>query len=63
MELMGVRNHIGSQVNLLSQVHHPNLVQLIGYYTSSEKKNPVQMLVYEYMSGGTLMDHLYGTCH
>jgi serine/threonine protein kinase len=41
-------------------VHHPNLVQLIGYYTSSEKKNPVQMLVYEYMSGGTLMDHLYG---
>jgi serine/threonine protein kinase len=50
-------------VNLLSQVHHPNLVQLIGYYTSSEKKNPVQMLVYEYMSGGTLMDHLYGTCH
>ncbi|CAM6048068.1 unnamed protein product [Sphagnum compactum] len=49
-----------NEVNLLSQVHHPNLVQLIGYYTSSEKKNPVQMLVYEYMSGGTLMDHLYG---
>ncbi|CAM6021721.1 unnamed protein product [Sphagnum balticum] len=51
---------IQNKVNLLSQVHHPNLVQLIGYYTSSEKKNPVQMLVYEYMSGGTLMDHLYG---
>jgi serine/threonine protein kinase len=49
-----------SQVNLLSQVHHPNLVELLGYHTSHEKQNPVQMLVYEYMPGGTLMDHLYG---
>jgi predicted Ser/Thr protein kinase len=49
-----------NEVNLLSQVHHPNLVELLGYHTSYEKQNPVQMLVYEYMPGGTLMDHLYG---
>jgi hypothetical protein len=49
-----------NEVNLLSQVHHPNLVELLGYHTSYEKRNPVQMLVYEYMPGGTLMDHLYG---
>ncbi|CAM6080118.1 unnamed protein product [Sphagnum tenellum] len=49
-----------NEVNLLSQVHHPNLVELLGYHTSYEKQKPVQMLVYEYMPGGTLMDHLYG---
>ncbi|KAL3701850.1 hypothetical protein R1sor_019872 [Riccia sorocarpa] len=45
-----------NEVYLLSRVHHPNLVPLLGY--CQERKN--QLLVYEYMPGGTLMDHLYG---
>uniref|UniRef100_A0A0E0II85 Protein kinase domain-containing protein n=1 Tax=Oryza nivara TaxID=4536 RepID=A0A0E0II85_ORYNI len=43
-----------AEVQSLSKVHHKNLVSLVGY--CSEKAHLA--LVYEYMSGGTLFDHL-----
>uniref|UniRef100_A0A0E0HG25 non-specific serine/threonine protein kinase n=1 Tax=Oryza nivara TaxID=4536 RepID=A0A0E0HG25_ORYNI len=45
-----------NEIELLSRVHHCNLVRLIGYcYELGE-----QMLVYEYISNGTLRDNLMG---
>ncbi|MBA0822031.1 hypothetical protein Goarm_018851 [Gossypium armourianum] len=43
-------------VHLLSQIHHQNLVSLEGF--CNELKH--QILVYEYLPGGSLADHLYG---
>ncbi|XP_076901421.1 leucine-rich repeat receptor protein kinase HPCA1-like [Bidens hawaiensis] len=45
-----------TEIELLSRVHHKNLVGLVGF--CFEKKE--QMLVYEYMSKGTLRDSLSG---
>ena len=47
---------LDSQVDLLSRVHHKNLLSLIGYCNESKEV----MLIYELMSGGSLRDHLYG---
>ena len=44
------------QVLFLSKVRHQNLVQLKGYCLEFKK----QFLVFEFMSGGSLKDHLYG---
>lgn len=45
-----------NEIELLSRVHHRNLVGLVGFcYENGE-----QMLVYEYMSGGTLTQLLRG---
>ncbi|KAJ7553781.1 hypothetical protein O6H91_06G112600 [Diphasiastrum complanatum] len=45
-----------TELELLSRLHHKNLVALIGFcYEQGE-----QMLVYEYMPNGTLYDHLRG---
>ncbi|BBN16320.1 hypothetical protein MPTK1_7g05370 [Marchantia polymorpha subsp. ruderalis] len=45
-----------NEIELLSRVHHRNLVGLVGFcYEHGE-----QMLVYEFMSYGTLRDHLLG---
>ncbi|EFJ05001.1 hypothetical protein SELMODRAFT_431914 [Selaginella moellendorffii] len=43
-----------TEIELLSRVHHRNLVGLIGF--SYEQGS--QMLVYEYMASGSLRDHL-----
>ncbi|KAJ6832427.1 putative LRR receptor-like serine/threonine-protein kinase [Iris pallida] len=43
-----------TEIELLSRLHHRNLVSLIGY---CEEENE-QMLVYEFMPNGTLRDHL-----
>lgn len=46
-----------NEIELLSRVHHRNLVSLIGFcYEQGE-----QMLVYEYVSNGTLRENLLGT--
>ncbi|KAH9311371.1 hypothetical protein KI387_026406, partial [Taxus chinensis] len=43
-----------TEIDLLSRVHHLNLVSLVGYCDDEGE----QMLVYEYMSNGTLREHL-----
>ena len=42
------------EVLMLSLLHHPNLVKLLGYSTDSDQR----ILVYEYMPKGSLEDHL-----
>lgn len=41
---------------MLSLLHHPNLVNLIGYCADGDQR----LLVYEYMPLGSLEDHLHG---
>ncbi|XWS43655.1 hypothetical protein CRYUN_Cryun16bG0121800 [Craigia yunnanensis] len=43
------------EVLMLSLLHHPNLVNLIGYCADGDKR----FLVYEYMPLGSLEDHLH----
>ena len=43
---------------MLSLLHHPNLVNLIGYCADGDQR----LLVYEFMSLGSLEDHLHGIC-
>lgn len=45
-----------NEVYLLSQIRHQNLVCLEGFCHESKQ----QILVYEYLPGGSLADHLYG---
>jgi serine/threonine protein kinase len=45
-----------SQVLLLGRLHHKNLVNLVGY--GAERGQ--HMLLYVYMSKGSLASHLYG---
>ncbi|XP_021767440.1 probable serine/threonine-protein kinase PBL25 isoform X1 [Chenopodium quinoa] len=44
------------EVLMLSLLHHSNLVNLIGYCADGDQR----LLVYEYMSLGSLEDHLFG---
>lgn len=44
------------EVLMLSLLHHPNLVRLIGYCADGDQR----LLVYEYMVLGSLENHLYG---
>ena len=47
-----------TEIELLSRVHHKNLVGLVGYcYDQGE-----QMLVYEFMPNGTVSEWLRGKC-
>lgn len=41
---------------MLSLLHHPNLVNLIGYCADGDQR----LLVYEFMPFGSLEDHLHG---
>ncbi|OIT22796.1 PREDICTED: G-type lectin S-receptor-like serine/threonine-protein kinase RLK1 [Nicotiana attenuata] len=45
-----------TEVNVISQTHHKNLVRLLGYCNEGAHR----LLVYEYMSNGTLASHLFG---
>ncbi|KAL3518828.1 hypothetical protein ACH5RR_021417 [Cinchona calisaya] len=44
-----------AEVNYLGQLHHGNLVKLIGYCSESDKR----LLVYEFMPRGSLENHLF----
>ncbi|KAJ6903405.1 serine/threonine-protein kinase PBL3 isoform X1 [Populus alba x Populus x berolinensis] len=44
-----------TEVNYLGQLHHPNLVKLIGYCVEAENR----LLVYEFMPKGSLENHLF----
>ncbi|OIW19620.1 hypothetical protein TanjilG_18430 [Lupinus angustifolius] len=44
-----------SELNYLGQLHHPNLVKLIGYCLEGDNR----LLVYEYMPNGSLENHLF----
>lgn len=46
-----------TEIELLSRVHHKNLVGLVGFCFDKEE----QMLVYEYVTNGTLKESLTGT--
>ncbi|CAL1391190.1 unnamed protein product [Linum trigynum] len=45
-----------TEVSVIGQIHHKNLVRLVGYCEEGEQR---QMLVYEYLNG-TLADYLFG---
>lgn len=47
-----------TEIELLSRVHHNNLVSLMGFCFAEGE----QMLVYEYVANGTLKDAVSGTC-
>ncbi|XP_011658965.1 probable serine/threonine-protein kinase PBL23 isoform X2 [Cucumis sativus] len=44
------------EVLMLSLLHHPNLVNLVGYCADANQR----ILVYEFMPNGSLEDHLFG---
>lgn len=46
-----------AEIELLSRVHHKNLVSLVGFCFEREE----QMLVYEFVPNGTMKDTLSGT--
>ncbi|CAH2044728.1 unnamed protein product, partial [Thlaspi arvense] len=46
-----------NEVQLLSQIRHQNLVSFEGFCYEPKR----QVLVYEYLPGGSLADHLYGS--
>ncbi|XP_030962957.1 probable LRR receptor-like serine/threonine-protein kinase At1g06840 isoform X2 [Quercus lobata] len=48
-----------TEIEFMSRLHHRNLVSLIGYCDEEGE----QMLVYEFMSNGTLRDHLSAKCN
>ncbi|KAI9111581.1 hypothetical protein K1719_017271 [Acacia pycnantha] len=45
-----------NELNLLSEIQHENLVPLLGYCSENDQ----QILVYPFMSNGSLQDRLYG---
>lgn len=59
MSLTDSRYQYILQLNLLSAIRYENLVPLIGYCCENDQ----QILVYPFMSNGSLQDRLYGKFH
>ena len=55
VNLIPFRSTLQAEVNYLGQLHHENLVKLIGYCAESENR----LLVYEFMPKGSLENHLF----
>ncbi|CAI9092964.1 OLC1v1028350C1 [Oldenlandia corymbosa var. corymbosa] len=49
-------DHFFNEVNLISDIHHKNLVQLLGCSITG----PESLLVYEYVPNGSVHDHIFG---
>nr|GEV16827.1 probable serine/threonine-protein kinase PBL19 [Tanacetum cinerariifolium] len=49
-----------TEVKVLGETKHPNLVELIGYCNENNGNQSNWLLVYEYMPNGSLDDHLSG---
>uniref|UniRef100_A0A7N0T6W1 non-specific serine/threonine protein kinase n=1 Tax=Kalanchoe fedtschenkoi TaxID=63787 RepID=A0A7N0T6W1_KALFE len=47
-----------TEVSVLGVVEHPNLVKLVGYCAEDDERGIQRLLVYEYMSNGSVFDHL-----
>ena len=47
-----------TEVLSLGQLDHPNLVKLVGYCADGDQR----LLVYDYVTGGSLQNHLHGIC-
>ncbi|XP_057515285.1 G-type lectin S-receptor-like serine/threonine-protein kinase LECRK3 [Amaranthus tricolor] len=45
-----------TEMNVIGKTHHKNLVHLVGFCKEEDQR----LLVYEYMSNGTLADYLFG---
>ncbi|XWS52458.1 hypothetical protein CRYUN_Cryun11dG0072200 [Craigia yunnanensis] len=46
-----------TEINVIGQTHHKNLVRLLGICEEGEQR----LLVYEFLSNGTLADYLFGS--
>ena len=55
LQFLGHLCMIQAEVNYLGQLHHAHLVKLMGYSCEDEQR----LLVYEYMSRGSLENHLF----
>lgn len=44
-----------AEVDFLGQLHHTNLVKLVGYCSEDDQR----LLVYEFMTRGSLENHLF----
>ncbi|XVE78823.1 hypothetical protein DITRI_Ditri14bG0008900 [Diplodiscus trichospermus] len=51
-----VHQEFRTEINVIGRTHHKNLVQLLGFCEEGEQ----QLLVYEFLSNGTLADYLSG---
>ena len=49
-------DHFFNEVNLISDIHHKNLVKLLGCSITG----PESLLVYEYVQNQSLHDHFFG---
>nr|XP_043622448.1 probable serine/threonine-protein kinase PBL23 [Erigeron canadensis] len=57
LDMIGVHGNpeFLAEVLTLSRLHHPNLVSLLGYCANGHQR----LLVYEYMTNGSLEEHLF----
>lgn len=53
---VSLRAEFSNQVALLKSIEHKNLVQLLGYIDKANER----ILITEYVSNGTLREHLDG---
>ncbi|XP_071738057.1 probable serine/threonine-protein kinase PBL23 [Rutidosis leptorrhynchoides] len=57
LDMIGVQGNpeFLAEVLIVSRLHHPNLVNLLGYCANGHQR----LLVYEYMANGSLEEHLF----